>query len=36
MAVNDLMTELGKSSIALDEDMEKRVNHHFFTYFFLI
>ncbi|KAF7627250.1 hypothetical protein Mgra_00009462 [Meloidogyne graminicola] len=25
MAVNDLMTELGKSSIALDEDMEKRI-----------
>jgi hypothetical protein len=26
MAVNDLITELGKPSITLDEDMEKRVN----------
>jgi hypothetical protein len=25
MAVNDLIVELGKPSIALDEDMEKRV-----------
>jgi len=32
MAVNDLMAELSKSSIALDEDMEKRVNCLF--YFF--
>jgi hypothetical protein len=29
MAVNDLMAELAKPSITLDEDMEKRVGCNF-------
>ena len=32
MAVNDLMAELSKPSIALDEDMEKRVSYKVYYY----